>query len=459
VGVRGLAEGDSGTGGTTTNVYGVQGDARDGGAGTVSNVYGGQFFVLKETAATATLANAIGSRSEVEIDGNTITNTYAAQHIIDIDGGTLTNAYITYGAYEGTIQAGCWNLYYPSNAPSYVNGEFRLGANTDLGGQKLQVSGDARITGIITAATFSGSGASLTSLNASNISSGTLNEARLPFMPVQQGGGTSQTTNKLYIGWSAGSVLRLQIDSTDFGSTWPIGISGNAATADLIDRNGILASSAVNYRVLLGAASNTAGYSLAYVVTDASRLFYNPSTDTLSVGTLSGNATTATNLSSNRTFALTGDVTGSVSSNLASGASIAATVVDNSHNHSTSTLTDVESGIYTPTFSNFTSVTSASTNTSGFFYIRVGNRVTVNGRLTIDPSITSGDIVVRCSYPITPSTPPDTTYASGVMTCRNGTDITGVVQSVTSNTADVAFAGSCTTGNATVVHVQFMYRL
>jgi hypothetical protein len=39
-----------------------------------------------------------------------------------------------------------------------------------------------------------------------------------------------------------------------------------------------------------------------------------------------GNAATATNLSSNRTFALTGDVTGSVSSNLSSGASISTTV-------------------------------------------------------------------------------------------------------------------------------------
>jgi hypothetical protein len=41
---------------------------------------------------------------------------------------------------------------------------------------------------------------------------------------------------------------------------------------------------------------------------------------------LTGNAATATNLSSNRTFALTGDVTGSVSSNLSSGMSISANV-------------------------------------------------------------------------------------------------------------------------------------
>lgn len=43
-------------------------------------------------------------------------------------------------------------------------------------------------------------------------------------------------------------------------------------------------------------------------------------------GTLTGNASTATSLSSNRTFALTGDVTGSVSSNLSSGMSISTAI-------------------------------------------------------------------------------------------------------------------------------------
>jgi hypothetical protein len=43
---------------------------------------------------------------------------------------------------------------------------------------------------------------------------------------------------------------------------------------------------------------------------------------------ITGNAATATNLSSNRTFELTGDVTGSVSSNLSSGMSISANVAD-----------------------------------------------------------------------------------------------------------------------------------
>ena len=67
--------------------------------------------------------------------------------------------------------------------------------------------------------------------DATNLTSGTLGAARLPFMPVQQGGGTGQGTNKVYIGWASPKLL-LQVDATNFGSTWPIDINGNAATSN-----------------------------------------------------------------------------------------------------------------------------------------------------------------------------------------------------------------------------------
>lgn len=59
-------------------------------------------------------------------------------------------------------------------------------------------------------------------------------QSALGFTPVQQGGGTSQTTNKIFIGWSAAGRLRVQVDTTDFATSWPIDINGNsnyAATA------------------------------------------------------------------------------------------------------------------------------------------------------------------------------------------------------------------------------------
>jgi hypothetical protein len=42
-------------------------------------------------------------------------------------------------------------------------------------------------------------------------------QANLGFTPVQQGGGTAQLTNKVYIGWSA-IGLKAQVDSTDLGA-------------------------------------------------------------------------------------------------------------------------------------------------------------------------------------------------------------------------------------------------
>jgi hypothetical protein len=53
----------------------------------------------------------------------------------------------------------------------------------------------------------------------------------LGFAPIQQGTGTGQTTNAVKIGWSAGLKLRVQVDTTDYGTTWPIDIAGNSATA------------------------------------------------------------------------------------------------------------------------------------------------------------------------------------------------------------------------------------
>jgi len=50
----------------------------------------------------------------------------------------------------------------------------------------------------------------------------------LGYTPLQQGGGTEQGTNKVYIGW-LGSQLGLQVDVTNFGGSWPISVTGAAA--------------------------------------------------------------------------------------------------------------------------------------------------------------------------------------------------------------------------------------
>lgn len=50
----------------------------------------------------------------------------------------------------------------------------------------------------------------------------------LTYTPVQQGGGSGQGSNKLYLGWG-GSTLFLQVDTTNFGANWPINITGRVA--------------------------------------------------------------------------------------------------------------------------------------------------------------------------------------------------------------------------------------
>ena len=52
--------------------------------------------------------------------------------------------------------------------------------------------------------------------------------SRLGYSPIQQGGGANQANNKIYIGWDGAGKLRLQVDTTDFGHSWPIDVTSAA---------------------------------------------------------------------------------------------------------------------------------------------------------------------------------------------------------------------------------------
>ncbi|MGV2071676.1 hypothetical protein ACQZ4Z_13060 [Agrobacterium vitis] len=75
--------------------------------------------------------------------------------------------------------------------------------------------------------------------------------ARLGFTPVQQGGGPNQGTNSVRIGWGTDATIRLQVDATDFGNTWPMNITGNAGSAGSANNasnlGGVPASSYAQY--------------------------------------------------------------------------------------------------------------------------------------------------------------------------------------------------------------------
>lgn len=141
--------------------------------------------------------------------------------------------------------------------------------------------------GTITTGTWSGlfgavSGANLTNLNGSNISSGTISPARL-------GSGTA----------NSGSVLRgdnTWVATTDIGAT--------VVSDDTTTNNNF-------YPVFTNITSGN--LNITRVAT--TKLTYNPSTGTLTTSNFVGNASSATILATTRTISITGDLTYSVSFN------------------------------------------------------------------------------------------------------------------------------------------------
>ena len=99
------------------------------------------------------------------------------------------------------------------------------------------------VNGTVTATAFAGP---LTG-NVTGIASGN----------IKQGGGNLQLSNQIYIGWSATSQLRVQVDSTDFGANWPIN-AVTATTATTATTANTVSNSAITAAKLDGAQSGSA---------------------------------------------------------------------------------------------------------------------------------------------------------------------------------------------------------
>ena len=90
---------------------------------------------------------------------------------IVLENGELKLQSADAGSADGAIT---WN----EKLKMTVGGDFKIGAPTGIG-ITISSSGNVDSIGIVTASSFVGNGANLTSLNASNIGSGTVPTARL----------------------------------------------------------------------------------------------------------------------------------------------------------------------------------------------------------------------------------------------------------------------------------------
>ena len=129
--------------------------------------------------------------------------------------------------------------------------------------------------------------------------------ARLGFTPVQQGGGTGQGTNKVYIGW-LGSQLGLQIGSTNYGATWPINVSGSSSSgSSLTANNATYAYGKQEGQLSVATAANATQAANAALLNSQNSAYYRNATN-LNAGTVATARLAATGTADATTF-LRGD--------------------------------------------------------------------------------------------------------------------------------------------------------
>jgi hypothetical protein len=67
-------------------------------------------------------------------------------------------------------------------------------------------------------------------VTGAKIANSTIAAGKLDTLYCQSGTGTGQSGNVVKIGWSPQSNLRVQVDATDFGATWPINVTGSSTS-------------------------------------------------------------------------------------------------------------------------------------------------------------------------------------------------------------------------------------
>jgi hypothetical protein len=158
---------------------------------------------------------------------STVTQSLATPNSAAPDAGVGAFAYRASGSYGG----GYALIDNPYNIGMYsVNGTLNFSFGTSGGAlasrATLDASGNFAVGGSVTGTAISGTTGSFSgAVTATGYNGITYTNVigAIGFTPVQQGGGTAQSNNKIFLGWgaSAGDMF-LQVDSTSFGRDWPM---------------------------------------------------------------------------------------------------------------------------------------------------------------------------------------------------------------------------------------------
>jgi len=216
------------------------------------------------------------------------------------------------------------------------------------------------ISGTLTATAFGGNGSALTALNASNISTGTISNDRLPATITKNISGNAATATNANNLDNLNSTQFLRSDQSDTmsGTLTATAFSGNGSNLTSLNATNITSGTISDS--LLPSSMNS---------------------------NITGNAATATRWASSRTITLAGDTTGSVSLNGSADVTLSVTIKDDSHNHTIANIDGLQ-----------TALDAKASATNNFVTSNSVTEIITLSQATYDSLVASGSVVSTVLY-------------------------------------------------------------